>query len=261
MAANVNAPEIRRYLSAAPHLSHAGLNALFRQLALEATTLASRDGRRPAVLDLGAGEGSATIAFLDAGAHVTAVDADGARLEVLRERAAAHRASLDTQAGDALGLLERSAGQYDLVAAVSFIHHVEDYAALVEAALGALRPGGVFFSFQDPLLHASLGRPTRAFARVAYLAWRVGQGDRWAGGRRYVRRRLRGYSPALTEDSEEFHAMRGGVDQRRLLRTFAARGIPVRLVLYFSTQGRTFQRIGASLGLENTFALIGGPIG
>jgi SAM-dependent methyltransferase len=261
MAANVDAPEIRRYLSAAPHLRHAGLHALFRRLAVDATSLASSDGRRPYALDLGAGEGSATIAFLEAGAHVTAVDEDGGRLDVLRGRAAAHAASLESREGDALALLDVSAQTYDVVAAVSFLHHVPDYIRLVEAALDALRPGGVFFSFQDPLLHASLGRPTRLYARAAYLAWRLGQGDVRRGARRYLRRRVHGYSPALPEDAEEFHALRGGVDHRRLLRLFAARDVPVRLVLYFSTQSGPFQRVGSALGLQNTFALIGGPVG
>ncbi len=111
------------------------------------------------------------------------------------------------------------------------------------------------------MLHASLGRSTRLYARAAYLAWRLGQGDVRRGARRYLRRRFRGYSPALAEDAEEFHAMRGGVDHRRLLGLFAARGVPVRLVLYFSTQSAPFQRVGSALGLQNTFALIGGPVG
>ena len=67
-------------------------------------------------------------------------------------------------------------------------------------------------------------------------------------------------SAASPEDLEEFHAQRGGVDQHALVRLLRARGAPARLVLYFSTQSAAFQRVGAGLGFENTFALIGGPV-
>jgi SAM-dependent methyltransferase len=261
MPADVHAPEVRRYLGAAPHLKHAELQALYRRLAADAMALAASDGRRLHILDLGAGEGSATLAFLEAGAEVVAIDEDGARLDVLRERARTYLQSLDARTGDASALLAESANEFDLVAAVSFLHHVPDYEALVEAALSALRSGGVFFSFQDPLAHASLGPLTRWYARTAYLAWRISQGDLRNGARRYLRRRKHGLSPNLPDDAEEFHALRGGVDQQALLRTFESHGVPTRLVLYFSTQSPVFQRLGSALGIENTFALIGGPVG
>ena len=262
MAANVDAPEIRRYLSAAPHLRHAGLHALFRRLAADATTLASVDGRRPHVLDLGAGEGSATIAFLEAGAHVTAVDEDGARLDVLRRRAVAHAAGLESREGDALELLDAGPA-YDVVAAVSFLHHVPDYTPLVEAALDALRPGGVFFSFQDPFA-ARLARPVDAPSTRAprISTWRLGQGD--------VRARCAALPPRGASAATPRRSRRTPRSSTRCAgasitagcsRLFAARGVPVRLVLYFSTQSAPFQRVGSALGLQNTFALIGGPVG
>jgi SAM-dependent methyltransferase len=190
-----------------------------------------------------------------------AVDEDDTRLDVLRVRARSYPMRLDVCTGDALKVLAASGHDYDVVAAVSFLHHVPDYSALVASALDALRPGGVFLSFQDPLLHASLGPLTRCYSRVAYLAWRAGQGDLRRGAARYLRRRTRGYSATLPEDAEEFHAQRSGVDHRLLLQTFTARGADVRLILYFSTQSASFQRFGAALGLHNTFALIGGPVG
>jgi SAM-dependent methyltransferase len=261
MPADVHAPEIRRYLGGAPHLRHADLRALYRRLAGDAMALAATDGTRLHVLDLGAGEGSATLAFLESGAEVVAIDVDASRLGVLNERASLYGTSLEVRTADATAVLAESAQEFDLVAAVSFLHHVPNYEALVEAALAALRPGGVFFSFQDPMLHGSLGWFTRRYARSAYLAWRASQGDLQNGAARYLRRRMRGFSTSLPEDLEEFHAQRGGVDPRVLLRTFERRGVPARLVLYFSTQTPALHRFGSALGLENTFALIGGPVG
>jgi ubiquinone/menaquinone biosynthesis C-methylase UbiE len=261
MPVDVHAPEVRRYLGAAPHLKHANLRALYRRLAADAMALAAPDGRRLHILDLGAGEGSATLAFLEAGAEVVAIDDDATRLEVLVERAASYPRSLEVRYGDATAMLAESANEFDLVAAVSILHHVPDYEALLEEALAALRPGGVFFSFQDPLLYASLGSLSHWYARSAYLAWRTSQGDLRNGAARYLRRRRSGFSMQLPEDAEEFHAQRGGVDQQALLRVLERHGVPVRLVVYFSTQAPTFHRLGSALGLENTFALIGGPVG
>lgn len=259
-AADAIAPDARRYLESAPHLKHPPLTALYRRLAVEAMRLTAPEGTTPRVLDLGAGEGSATLAFLEAGARVVAVDEDGARLELLRRRAAAYAEQLEAREGDAVTAPEAEPAAYDVVSAVSFLHHVRDYESLVAASLRSLRAGGVFFSFQDPMLYASLGTGTRTFARVAYLLWRLRTGDLAGGARRYARRRLSGFRDDLAADAEEYHAQRGGVDHVALARLLSARQVPVRLILYFSTQDATFQRVGSALGLTNTFALIAGPV-
>lgn len=256
MATAVDAAAIDAYLDAAPHLKHDVLFALYERLAREAVTLAAAGSRRPRALDLGAGEGTATRTLVAAGADVVAVDDDGARLETLRRRLP----SVAVLEADALSTVRASPHEYDIVAAVSFLHHVPDYLALVDAALDALTTGGIFLSFQDPLAYASLGRPTRIFSRVAYIAWRIGRGELRGGAARYIRRRRSGYSSVLPEDLDEFHAQRGGVDHRAILRLLESRGVPVRLVLYFSTQSGAFHRVGTMLGLENTFAVIGGPV-
>jgi SAM-dependent methyltransferase len=189
------------------------------------------------------------------GCDVVAVDKDPVRLDALRLRLPA----VTARQGDALEALRELPGAWDIVMAASFLHHVPDYLGLTTKAVDALRPGGVFVSFQDPLLHASLGRTARVYSRAAYLTWRLSEGDLRRGASRYLRRRRHGHSDELPEDLEEFHAQRGGVDHRELLRLFRSRGVPARLVVYFSTQAAPFHRLGAGLGLQNTFALIAGP--
>jgi SAM-dependent methyltransferase len=260
-AADVHLPEVQQYLAAAPHLKHGELTALYRRLAGEAIAAARTGGRRPRILDLGAGEGTATLALLELGADVVAVDEDAGRLAALQERAAGFPNGLEIHESSAAAVLASSTREYDVVTAVSFLHHVRDVEGIVASAVDALRPGGVFLSFQDPLLHDTTGALSRSFGRAAYLVWRLGAGDLTGGTRRYHRRRRHGLSDVLSEDLEEFHAQRGGVDHRALVSLFRGRGASARLVLYFSTQSSVLQRVGAGLGLENTFALIGGPVG
>jgi SAM-dependent methyltransferase len=260
MGADVHAPAVRRYLDAAPHLAHADLRRLYERLVTEALAVAPRSNGRPRVLDLGAGEGTATLTLLSAGADVVAVDDDPERIAALRERTASFEARLDAREADARDVVAASRAGFDAVVATSFLHHVPDYLSLVDAALDALRPGGVLLTFQDPLLHASLDRAARFFSRAAYLTWRLGGEDLRGGAARYLRRRRRGFSDELPEDAEEYHAQRGGVDHRALVRLLESRRVPVRLVLYFSTQIGPLHRLGRSLGLENTFAMIGGPV-
>src|SRR5581483_234719 len=119
MATAVDAAAIDRYLDAAPHLRHTRLLALYAQLAREAVLLAASDGRRPRALDLGAGEGTATRALTAAGAEVVAVDEDGARLEALRRRLP----DVEVREADACATARSSPHEYDVVAAVSFLHH------------------------------------------------------------------------------------------------------------------------------------------
>src|SRR6478609_2998955 len=162
-AADVHLPEVQQYLAAAPHLKHVELTALYRRLAGEAIAATSTDDRRPRVLDLGAGDGTATLALLELGADVVAVDGDAGRLAVLRERAAGFPHTLEIHVSSAEAILASSIREYDVVTAVSFLHHVRDVEGIVASAVDALRPGGIFLSFQDPLLHDTTGTLSRSF--------------------------------------------------------------------------------------------------
>jgi 2-polyprenyl-3-methyl-5-hydroxy-6-metoxy-1,4-benzoquinol methylase len=248
------AEEARAYLDGAPHLKHPSLRTLLENAVTDLFTRIDRVS--PRVLDLGAGEGSATLVFLDHGARVTAVDDSDAQLAVLRERAASRPGRIDILQGRVDDVLrERSNDRYDVVAAVSFLHHVPDYVALVRDATALVAPGGAFFSFQDPLLHERLPRSTHTFQRAAYAAWRVRKGD-VAGGLRRRARRARGtWDETCTQDVIEYHATRSGVDEEEVCVALRHAGFEPRLIRYFSTQSAAFQRVGSALGLENTFAI------
>ena len=75
--ANVSAYDAqatRTYVDGAPHVKHASLRQLYGKLVVRVFDAARENGTAPMVLDLGAGEGSATLPFLQLGAKVVAVD-------------------------------------------------------------------------------------------------------------------------------------------------------------------------------------------
>lgn len=242
-----------RYCAGAPHLRHRDLRALYRRLAEEATSFAAVGGNRPRVLDLGAGSGGATMPFVELGAAVTAVDDSPAQLARLKERAGDRVETIEADAEEALASLPVD---YDVVVASSFLHHIPDYLGFLDRALGRARARAVFLSFQDPLLYASLPRPTRLYATLSYDAWRLAQGDVLAGIGRRLRRRRGVYLDTVVEDVIEFHATREGVDHEAVLAKIAAHGFEPRLVRYFSTQARPFHLAGRAFRLENMFAVI-----
>ncbi len=248
------ADEARAYLDGAPHLKHRSVHTLLEKAI---TDVFARIGREsPRVLDLGAGEGSATLVFLERGAHVTAVDDSHAQLEALRRRARAYPDRVDIVQGRADDVVrERSNDRYDVVAAVSFLHHVPDYIAFVRDAALLVAPGGAFFSFQDPLLHARLPRATHAFQRAAYAAWRLRKGDVAGGLRRRARRAWGIWDETCAQDVIEYHATRFGVDEASVCEVLRDAGFEPQLTRYFSTQSTFFQRLGSALGLENTFGI------
>jgi SAM-dependent methyltransferase len=244
----------RRYVEGAPHLKHSSVRSLYLELVAEVLETSPRP---PAVLDLGAGRGGASLPFLEAGAHVTAVDESDEELSHLRAAAARFGERLELRHGDATELVSVLGSDFDVVVASSFLHHVPDYLEFVRAALRLLRPGGQLLVFQEPLRHDSLPPGTLAVTRAAYAAWRVRQGD-VAGGLRRRLRRARGiYRDDDPEDAVEYHAMRGGLDHDALVTLLEREGLSVRFVRYFSTQSPLFQRLGERLGLESTFALVG----
>jgi len=91
------------------------------------------------VVDLGCGRGEWLALLRDAGVAARGVDANPAFVAAGRAR------GLDMELGDALGYLEAlPPDSIDMVTAFHVIEHLatEDLLALLEAARGALRPGG-----------------------------------------------------------------------------------------------------------------------
>jgi len=142
----------------APHLVHESLRERYSGLVTDAYYFARRTTEAPEILDLGAGDGFATLSFLALGARVTAVDVSDKQLAALGERAS-HRANLSVVCQDvfeALTSIKELGRRFDVVVASSFLHHIPDYCQLLTEAVGVLRLRGEFLSFQDPLRYSTL---------------------------------------------------------------------------------------------------------
>lgn len=94
------------------------------------------------VLDLGCGGGILAEDLARAGAHVTGVDPSRATLAVARAHAKQQGLRIRYRHGTAESLRGRAA--YDVVFAVDVLEHVQDLGAALDAAIGALKPGGWF---------------------------------------------------------------------------------------------------------------------
>jgi SAM-dependent methyltransferase len=214
-------------------------------------------GPDPHVLDLGAGQGAATIPFLELGASVTAVDDSEEQLDRLRARCRPFGPRLTIVRADAAEFVWQGGRRYDSAVLSSFLHHVPDYAAFLGAVADErLEPRSHVLTFQDPLLYRSLGRPTRAFGALAYASWRLRRGDVVGGLRRRARRSRGVWRDDCPQDVVEYHATRGGVDQDAVVEALVSRGYRCRMERYFSTQSGAFQAVGDALGLLNTFAVV-----
>jgi len=245
--------EARAYVEGAPHLKHANLRDLYARLVAETMADARAAGITTVdVLDLGAGQGDASIPFLAHGARVTAVDDSPAQLARLREQGHAHLTIVED---DAARFLESSGSTYDVLVFSSFLHHVPDYVGLLRRAITMLRPAGQVLTFQDPLEYRSLPLATSAYSKLAYFSWRVRKGDVIGGLRRRARRAVGIWYDDCPEDVIEYHATRGGVDHRAVREALEESGFEVTVTRYFSTQDRMFHQLGTRLHLENTFAL------
>jgi SAM-dependent methyltransferase len=242
-----------------PHLKHREVGTLALTEARHLFQQVRQHQEVPAVLDMGAGEGMLTVPFLEMGASVTAADATPPLLEVLEQRAAKFKSRLTLAPGDifeTLHALSASKRQFDIVCASSFLHHIPDYLKLCRLAAGLIRPGGAFFTFQDPLRYDTLGRGTFFFDRISYFGWRLLQGN-YGRGLKTRLRRIRGtYRDDLPEDVAEYHVVRSGVDQGAIREFFLHENFDCEIRKYWSTQSTFFQQVGSKLGLVNTFAVV-----
>jgi SAM-dependent methyltransferase len=102
------------------------------------------------ILDVGSGLGEAAVYFALCGARVTAVDNSPEMLAFARRLAALHGVEIDGLVSTAEGMTE--VGAFDIVYCANVLHHLVDRDAFVAAAAKALRPGGLFFSW-DPLAY------------------------------------------------------------------------------------------------------------
>jgi SAM-dependent methyltransferase len=257
--ANVSAYDAnatKRYIDGAPHIKHASLRKHYGKLVVQVFDNAKLHKETPRVLDLGAGEGSVTLPFLELGARVVAVDISNSQLAALKAKCEPFRDLLEVRCEDISVILKEKSQKYDIIVANSFLHHVPDYIGMIREAVTVLGPYGQFFSFQDPLRYDTIRRIAATFSKLAYFSWRILKGDVIGGLKRRVRRARGIYLEGSVADNAEYHAIRNGVDQDAICRLFREEDFDCNIVSYFSTQSRLFQAIGNIIGVKNTFALI-----
>lgn len=257
--ANVSAYDAeatREYIDGAPHIKHASLRKLYGKLVVQIFDSATRYTKIPKVLDLGAGEGSVTLPFLELGAKVVAVDISNSQLDALKTKCENFGDMLEVRCEDINDTLKDKSEKYDIIVVNSFLHHVPDYLGMIREAATVLNRHGQFFSFQDPFRYDSVGKVTMTFSTLAYFCWRVFKGDVIGGLMRRIRRSRGIYLEDSVHDNAEYHVTRNGVDQDAIRGLFEEQGFDCNIVLYFSTQSRLFQPIGAILSRKNTFAVL-----
>lgn len=103
-----------------------------------------------AVLDLGCGMGERCMDYIRQGAaRVVGIDLSENMLAVAREKHSHPRIEYLRLPMERIGELE---GRFDLVVSSLALHYVQDYAGVVSAVYGLLKPGGEFvFSQEHPL--------------------------------------------------------------------------------------------------------------
>lgn len=103
------------------------------------------------VLEIGAGLGEASIYFALQGADVTSTDISPLMVEKVRLLAARYSVHVDTivSTAESLNVPEN---YFDFVYVANTIHHVPDRSSLFSQIHRALKPGGMFISY-DPLAY------------------------------------------------------------------------------------------------------------
>ena len=251
-----DAEATREYVDGAPHIKHASLRKLYGKLLVQIFDSATLCTKTPKVLDLGAGEGSVTLPFLELGAKVVAVDTSNSQLDALKSKCKIFGDMLEVRCEDMNETLKDKSEKYDIIVVNSFLHHVPDYLGMIREATTVLNLHGQFFSFQDPLRYDSVGKLTMKFSTLAYFCWRVSKGDVIGGLMRRIRRSRGIYFEDSVHDNAEYHVTRNGVDQDAISRLLEKQGFDCNIASYFSTQSRLFQPLGAMLRMKNTFAVL-----
>lgn len=251
-----NSEATSHYVDGAPHLKHASLRSLYSSLIFKVYNMAARRSKPPTILDLGAGEGTVTLPFLEMGANVIAVDISESQLAELSRKCEKYNHHFKAVCQDIFATVEDESLSIDIVVLNSFVHHIPDYISLLHTLSKRLNPGGIIFTFQDPMRYDRLGVVTRTYSFIAYYSWRIMKGDLLGGLSRFVRRSRGNYREDSVHDNSEYHVVRNGVDELAIYNTLRKLGFAVSLKPYFSTQSIYFQTVGERLKLLNTFSIV-----
>jgi SAM-dependent methyltransferase len=241
------------YRAGSPHLSHPRLYDRLTAVLRGMVQRLADQGRPLRVLEVGAGHGGFTELALAVGCEVTAIDMSKHSVDELQLRFGTNpnfRAVYDPD-----GTLRDIENDYSLLMFVSVLHHVPDYISFLEMTCQRIAYGGALLTLQDPL-HYSRHRTVHRVDRAAYLAWRISQGN-LSNGIQTRLRRIRGIldetNPA---DMVEYHVVRDGVDEEKILAFAKAAFTEASLLTYWSNQLGLVQHLGDQLGLCNYFGTI-----
>jgi len=246
----------KAYVNGAPHLKHASIANIYKSIVDSAIARVGRDPGTISVLELGAGNGLASIPWFERHVRVTAVDSSDSMLRGLSKRAAEFGLTPVTVAADAADFLNSTDKTFDVITHVSMVHHVPDYQGLLGLSAARVSAGGCLITFQDPLRYDLMPPGHHLIERASYFAWRAGQGNvkrglktRW--------RRLRGvYSPTEVVDFEDYHVVRSGVDSAQMAALLKASFSEVEVIPYWSTYSRLLQTLGERVHLVSSFGIL-----
>ena len=245
------------YALLAPHLCHQSIRSLYIKLVEYVFNAAASHSSPPRALDLGAGDGTATVPFLERGAKVLAVDISEKQLEQLREKCEKYGALLETRKEE-MSVVLSEGKKFDIIVMNSVLHHIPDYMGLLKLVSLSLSENGVFMSFQDPKWSPSISFKDAVLSNAAYFMWRVRRGEVLAGLWRRIRRMAGVYSDDSLYDNSEYHAVRDGVNQLEIRDQFVKAGLDCRIIEYCSFHSVLLQPIGERLKVRNTFAILTG---
>jgi SAM-dependent methyltransferase len=207
---------------------------------------------KPKVLDLGAGDGTASRLWVEAGASLTAVDTSPEQLRLLQAR----HPSAVTVESDAVEFLQQHVGRFDVVSHVSMLHHIPDYLALLQASAGAVAKGGALLTFQDPLRYDRLPRGHYVAGQALYIPWRLTEGRVLEGIGNRIRRTRGVFLENNLDDQGEYHFHRNGVDSNAILTQLRPDFAQTEIEIYFSSHARLAQWVGERLRLRSTFGIL-----
>jgi SAM-dependent methyltransferase len=246
----------RQYVNGAPHLKHASIGSIHRSLVLEAIHAVGRDPDQIEVLDLGAGNGLASLPWFEQGVRATAVDSSEPMIEELRRRASHFGTRPRIIVADVLNYMISTPETFDVITHVSMLHHIPDYLELLRHSTAHVREGGALLTFQDPLRYDHMPAHHRLVDRGSYFAWRLGQGN-YKRGLKTRWRRMRGvYCPTETVDFDEYHVVRNGVDSQAIAAQLRQDFSEVRVIPYWSTYSAPLQWLGERAGLASSFGIL-----
>lgn len=246
-------PEGHDYVAGSPHLRHNGLrNRISESVRNHIVEIEKQKGSCK-VLEVGAGHGTFTEAILESVATVTVTEMSKASADYLAASYGANSgvSVIYDPTGDWLLDSDES---FDIVLCISVLHHIPDYESFLKVAFAHTYPGGAFVSWQDPLYYPRRSLANLALERFAYYSWRVLRGNLWRGLLTRLRR-VRGIlDESNPSDMVEYHVVRKGVDEMRLMELGAIHFDHTQLHTYFSTQSTIWQKLETVVP-ANSFAL------